>query len=295
MKFGIAPPARLGVTRLPQGRFLGWAEWGPEQGLPVLFFSGAAMGRGLGFGADVLERLGIRLIALERPGLGASDPDPHRSLGDWAGDAANFAAARELAELGIVAFSQGAPFGLACAAAGLGSALALVSGQDDLSHPDMADLLDETVAKLVREAEENPAEVESRFMEIGSADALWSLVAGYSPPVDLVVYTDPEFERVYRAALADGFNQGAGGYARDLVLAISRWPIDLGAITIPVDLWYGAQDTSPVHSPDHGATLTRRIPNARRNVLDDAGGSILWTHAAEILQTLRERMHTGSA
>ena len=68
---------------LPDGRRLGWAEWGPADGEPVLFFGGAAMGRSIGFGADALEGLGVRLISVERPGLGASDPQPGRTLGDW--------------------------------------------------------------------------------------------------------------------------------------------------------------------------------------------------------------------
>ena len=72
MEYGIAEPERLGTTDLPDGRRLGWAQWGPADGRPVLFFSGAAMGRALGFGTDVLDRHGIRLIAVDRPGLGAS-------------------------------------------------------------------------------------------------------------------------------------------------------------------------------------------------------------------------------
>lgn len=34
-------PARLGEARLPDGRLLGWAEWGPQEGTPVLLCPGA--------------------------------------------------------------------------------------------------------------------------------------------------------------------------------------------------------------------------------------------------------------
>jgi hypothetical protein len=53
-----------------------------------------------------------------------------------------------------------------------------------------------------------------------------------------------------------------------------------------VDLWYGAQDTSPVHSPDFGATLAARLPRATRTVDPGEGGSILWTRARDILARL---------
>ena len=40
----------------------------------MLFFSGAAMGSGLGFGADRLDELHVHVVAVDRPGLGGSDP-----------------------------------------------------------------------------------------------------------------------------------------------------------------------------------------------------------------------------
>lgn len=41
MTVHTATPARLGETRLPDGRLLGWAEWGPQEGTPVLLCPGA--------------------------------------------------------------------------------------------------------------------------------------------------------------------------------------------------------------------------------------------------------------
>jgi pimeloyl-ACP methyl ester carboxylesterase len=60
----------------------------------------------------------------------------------------------------------------------------------------------------------------------------------------------------------------------------------LDRIGVPVDLWYGGQDASIVHSPDHGATLAGRIPGATWHLRAEAGGSLLWTHAEEILTRL---------
>jgi pimeloyl-ACP methyl ester carboxylesterase len=115
---------------------------------------------------------------------------------------------------------------------------------------------------------------------------LWSLIMATSSELDLGVYTEPAFESAFRRAVAEGFAQGAAGYAHDFVLAMGRWPFDLADIRVPVDLWYGEHDRSTVHSPDHGATLARRLPTARRHLLAEAGGSLLWTHAEEILASL---------
>jgi pimeloyl-ACP methyl ester carboxylesterase len=283
----VTEPDRLGQTTLADGRRLGWAEWGPADGVPVLLCPGAATSRWLGFGSGVVEELGVRLISLDRPGLGASDPAPGRTLMDWAKDVEQFAVARGLPSgLRAVAFSQGAPFVLACAAAGAVSAVAVVSGGDELANPSFADRLVPDVRKLVDAVAADPAGAEVFFCGFGGAQAMWEMVFAMSGEGDRAVYTQPDFAGAYRRALEEGFAQGPAGYARDTVLTMSRWPFDPAGITVPVDLWYGGLDTSPVHSPDFGETLARRIPGSVRHFLPEAGGALLWTHAREILRSL---------
>lgn len=282
----VRAPDRLGETRLRDGRALGWAEWGPADGVPVLFCPGAATSRWLGFGADAVDALGVRLVSVDRPGLGASDADPGRTLPDFARDVADLAAARGLRGLRGVGFSQGAPFVLACAAAGVVEAAAVVSGTDELAHPDTIDGLVPEVRALVAHAVADPGAAERDFAAFGSAERMWQMVGAGSGEADRAIYTDPGFAPLFRRALAEAFARGAGGYARDTVLAMGRWPFDPGAIAVPVHLWYGALDTSPVHAPDLGERLAARIPGARRTVVPGEGGAILWTRAREILAAL---------
>ena len=110
---GVAPPDRLGTTVLPDGRRLGWSEWGPADGRPVLLCPGAATSRSLGFGSHVLDGLGVRLVSADRPGLGVSAPAPARDLSSWADDVAALVCDRELDRPAAVGYSQGAPFALA--------------------------------------------------------------------------------------------------------------------------------------------------------------------------------------
>ena len=285
----IEGPARLGESRLPDGRQLGWAEWGPPDGVPVLLCPGAATSRWLGFGAGVVDALGLRLVSVDRPGLGASDAAPGRTLLDWAGDVRELAVLRELEGLRVVGFSQGAPFALACAAQGVAVGAAVVSGSDELAAPEFADALAPDVRALVDLVAADAGGAEAMFAGFGSAEKLWELIIAGSGEGDRAVYQEPAFEAAFRRAMAEAFVQGSAGYARDTALAMGRWPFDPGAIRVPVDLWYGQQDTSPVHSPDLGATLARRIPTARRHVVPDAGGAVLWTHAEAILRSLLER------
>ncbi|MFJ4803208.1 alpha/beta fold hydrolase [Streptomyces murinus] len=286
----IDVPARLGESALSDGRLLGWAEWGPSDGTPVLLCPGAATSRWLGFGAGVVEALGVRLISVDRPGLGVSTPAPGRTFSDFAGDVRQLCVRRGLERPAVVGNSQGAPFALACAAEGVASALAVVSGADEVAMPQFASVLNADLRGLVERTACDPAGAEEFFAGF-TADAMWDMVMAGSPACDLAVYQDPDFAAGYRRALAEAFAQGPAGYARDTVLAMGRWPFALDEIAVPVDIWYGEQDTS--HSPDNGALLAARVPGARRHVVPGIGGALLWTHAEPILTRLLEKAVTG--
>lgn len=282
----VTGPERTGEQRLPGGRRLGWAEWGPRDGLPVLFCPGAGTSRHLGFGAGAVARLGVRLISLDRPGLGASGPLPGRTFADFAEDVRAFTAARGLGRPAMVGNSQGAPFALACAERDVVAALAVVSGADEVAEPRFADVLPRELRRLVDTAVADPPAAERIFAGL-TPGALREMIVSNSPECDLAVYRDPAFDAAWRRALEEGFAQGPGGYARDTALAMGRWSahgLDPSRIAVPVDLWYGEEDTG--HSPDRGAGLAARIPGAVRRTVPGAGGAVLWTHAGEILRTL---------
>ncbi|WP_432095872.1 alpha/beta fold hydrolase [Streptomyces sp. bgisy100] len=284
-------PARLGRSRLPDGRMLGWAEWGPEDGTPVVLCPGAATSRWLGLGAGAAESLGVRLVSVDRPGLGASTPAPGRSFADFAADLRQLTVLRGLGRPAVVGNSQGAPFALACAAAGVVSALAVVSGADEVAAPEFAPVLPAELRGLVERVACDPGGAEKFFAGFG-AEAMRDRVMAGSPECDLAVYREPGFAAAYRRALDEGFAQGGEGYARDTVLAMGRWPFALDGISVPVDIWYGERDTG--HSPDAGARLADRIPGARRRVVPGAGGALLWTHAEPVLAALLDRAAGGA-
>lgn len=286
MDLCVMDPVRIDTEQLSGGRSLGWAEWGPADGVPVLFSPGAATSRHLGFGAEALDALGVRLISVDRPGLGVSSPRPGRTFDDFVDDVRAFAGLRGLGRPLMVGNSQGAPFALACAAAGAVRALAVVSGGDEIAEPRFADALPGELRRLVDLAVLDPAAAEQVFAGFGS-QAMWDMVMSGSPECDLAVYQQPAFAAAYRRALDEAFAQGAAGYARDTVLAMGRWGIALADIAVPVDLWYGEKDTG--HSPDQGAGLTTRIPGAVRHLVPEAGGAVLWTHAEQVLSTLLGR------
>lgn len=249
----------------------------------------------IGFGASDLPNLGLRLMAIDRPGLGLSDPDPTKTLSSWVKDVQELIQTHDLHTVLAVGFSQGAPFAFALAGQGLVQAIAIVSGQDELTHPHLRSLLHPDVASMIEAVQQDATEFEQRFSQIATPEGLWQLIINMSVERDRALYESEPFGTAYRQALQEGFAQGAQGYARDLVNTLSPWPIKLEDITTPVDLWYGGLDASTVHSPDFGATMASRLPNASHIVDLQEGGSILWTRSRDILTKLKsQRSTTGS-
>ncbi|MCE9575375.1 MAG: alpha/beta hydrolase [Deltaproteobacteria bacterium] len=281
----ITPPDRASDLAIA-GRRVGWTEWGARDGAPVLFVTGAATSSSLGFGADAIRALGLRLICVDRAGLGRSAPDPAKSFASYARDVAAVIDALALGRPPVVAVSQGAPFAVALAGAGLVSAIAIASGQDELAHPRLRAALIPDVAAMIDAIAADADGFARTFATRVDAEGMWALVMAMSGPEDQAIYGAPEFAGPYRAALREGFAQGPDGYVRDLVLALGRWPTPPEAIEVPVHLWYGLRDTSPVHSPDFGATLATRFPRATRHALADEGGALLWTRSRELLTAL---------
>ncbi|MFF4406317.1 alpha/beta fold hydrolase [Streptomyces sp. NPDC001404] len=282
----VAPPERLGTSRMPDGRRLAWAEWGPADGIPVLLCPGGATSRRLGFGTEAVHALGVRLVSADRPGLGSSDPAPGRTLADWPDDVCALAADLGLGldGLRVVGCSQGVPFALACAARGIATATVVVSGGPDMTL--MSAYLAPEIRAMVEAVAADPSAAEAAFAAGADAEAIWAMVTGSCAAPDRALFGTPSFAAAYREALAEGFAQGPSGYARDTVLTMGRWPFDVEGITGPVDLWHGGLDTSMFHSPESGAALAEAIPTARRHVVAEAGGLVLWTHGERILREL---------
>lgn len=279
------PPERQDHIVLQDWRHLAWSEWGPIHGRPVLFCTGAGMSGSLGFAGASLVDLGARLISIDRPGLGRSDEDPRGTLLSWADDVAELVRQRELRDAVTVGFSQGAPFALQLASAGLVRAVAVVEGQDDFNHIPTFEKLDPQVIAMINGLRNDPDALKGT-LGAANPDWLWSMIMSMSSEQDQQAFGDEPFASAYRRSLEEGFSQGSAGYVRDVVNTWSPWPFKLEELRVPVHLWYGRMDISPVHSPDYGETMATRIPRARLFIETEEGSSLLWTRGEEILREL---------
>src|SRR5690606_736174 len=110
----LIPPDR--EHRLPDGRVLAYDDRGAPRGETVLYLHGTPDTRLSRHPDDgIVTRLGLRLIATDRPGLGGSDPDPASTPISVADDHAHLLDALGAERAHVVAWSAGAIFATALA------------------------------------------------------------------------------------------------------------------------------------------------------------------------------------
>lgn len=101
-----SPPQEDGTSStltLPDGRRLGYAQYGSRTGRPVLFMHGLAGSRLDGaFFHELGQQLNARIIGVDRPGMGWSTPHPTRTLLDLVKDVEHLTEHLKLEEYGVM-------------------------------------------------------------------------------------------------------------------------------------------------------------------------------------------------
>lgn len=271
---------------LPDRRRLGYAEYGAPDGSPVLFFHGAPGSRHIHADmANIATRRGIRLIAVERPGYGLSDPQPERSMLDWPGDIAALTDALGLKQFAIIGFSAGSSYALACAYSIPDQVrkIALVGAFAPLNEPGVMKGMSPTCSGLFALAQSNPDELRKTFAPLAESPAvLLAAMAASLPEWDKNEFDKraAEFEAEYTQMLRGGIE----GVATDFVLLSKDWGFPLDSISTETHLWCGTDDcnTPPAMTDYFAATL----PNSRTSMLPGEGHLSLYVHWEEILERL---------
>ena len=155
--------------KLPDGRQLGYAEYGVPTGSPVLFFHGAPGSRHIHADmANISTRHGIRLIAVERPGYGLSDLQTKRTLLDWPDDIAALTDMLGLQRFAIIGFSMGSAYALACAykLSNRVTKIALAGALAPQDVPGVMEGMSPMVSGLYALARANPDELRNTFAAV---------------------------------------------------------------------------------------------------------------------------------
>lgn len=258
------------LIRTKDGRDLAVEHFGNPHGRPVFLLHGTPGSRlGPAPRGAVLYRLGVHLIAYDRPGYGASDRLPGRSVAHVAADVATIADALGIGEFAVVGRSGGAPHALACAAllAGRAARTAALVGLAPRNAQGLdwfEGMIESNVREYVNAAAGRgllTAALERRSASI-RADPMGSVVdmhRGLSAS-DRGIVSDTGIRAMLVRNFAEGLRSSADGWVDDVMSFSSDWgfrPEDIGS---PVLLWHGEDD---VFAPaQHTRWLAEHIPGA---------------------------------
>ena len=275
---------------LADGRTLSYADYGPQSGTPVFYFHGFPGSRlDWRIVADddaMLEELGIRVIAPDRPGYGQSDFQRGRDLLDWPDDVAQLADTLGIASFSVLGLSGGGPYAAACAyklpqrvvKIGMVSSMGPADAPgttDGVSWmlPGMSPIVRRPILRLTAMGlRKDPGE----FVERSKASMA---------EVDAVLLGDPRIAEVFAAGLVEAFRQGIRAANRDARIYTRPWGFELQEIKTEVYLWHGGQDLNvPVSVARYIADL---VPGAQAKVIPTDGHLTLSRNQLrEILTTL---------
>ena len=279
---------------LKDGRTLGYAEYGAPQGKIIFEFHGNPSSRlGSALFDEAAQRLGVRVIGIDRPGMGLSDYKPGRKLLDWPDDVVELADNLGIDRFPIVGGSGGVPSTLACAYKFPErlTATGILFGPRPLGTPGATDGWSRSRRIQAFLGRNGPGWVGSlamravaRVMRNNPDSALTKLFKELPKP-DRDSFNIPGVRQQYIDTIREAFRSGTRGVAVDYALSMKSWGFRLEDITIEAQLWHGEDDT--VVPPAMGRYLAKTIPNCEARFLPNEGHfSLLPNYVEEIVNTL---------
>jgi pimeloyl-ACP methyl ester carboxylesterase len=281
-------------VRLANGRTLAYAEYGDPSGRPVLYCHGWGASRLTRHPDDALTAsLGVRLVTVDRPGVGGSSFQPRRRLLDWPVDMAQLADQLGLRRFAVFGHSGGGPFALACGAAipERLTAIAVACGFAPMDRPGATEGMRKDMARamplmrrlpwlarpmltsLPRQYRKDP----ERAFEKQFGQGL--------PAADRAALAQPDIHTNILQSAVEALRPGSKGMAQEMPLFMGRpWGFRPEQVQSEVSLWYG--DADPLTPPQMGEYLAGAIPQSHLTVYPGEGHMVYINHWAEILRTL---------
>jgi pimeloyl-ACP methyl ester carboxylesterase len=294
------PPRAEGRFFLSGGRRLGYAEFGDPSGSVVLWFHGTPGGRRQFplVGRRAAEKLGLRVVVVERAGSGLSDSHVYEQVGDWGADMVHVADALGADRLGVVGLSGGGPYALSCAAtsglSGRVAAVAVLGGVTPSVGPDAATRgaieLARTFSSALSTLRRPLAAATTGLLMpiIPIAHVAYRGFSSLMPDGDKRVFADPEIEAMF----VDDIVLAAHGRFQALIddarLFGRDWGFRLADIKVPVRWWHG--DADPIVTFDDAKAAAARLPNAELILMPDESHLGGFAAADDVLEFLRSHL-----
>jgi pimeloyl-ACP methyl ester carboxylesterase len=282
--------------KLPDGRVLGYAEYGDSLGYPIFYFHGGQESRlSSKFMDSTAKKLNIRIISPDRPGVGISTFQENRQFLDWGNDIAELADFLGLNKYSIFGLSGGAPHVLACLISDSSRIenASIVSGATPYDYKGTLKGMWFPVKLIHWFASWKNDKQLRKFMQndfdglVNKPEKRIKQFQNYLPAPDKKLMTEhPEYGWEFIEGSKESYKQGIDAVVQEWKLYVSDWKMELSLIHSPVSLWYGSSDKmAPTY---RGHYYKKELPNSKLKVIDNEGHfSLIRNHLEEILTELK--------
>ncbi|HEV7723350.1 MAG TPA: alpha/beta hydrolase [Iamia sp.] len=271
----VTPPRLEGTISVGPKRRLGFAEFGPHDGRAVVWLHGTpGARRQIPQEARALAHdLGLRIIGIDRPGIGSSTAHLYPNVLGFAADLATVADSLGVEDMAVIGLSGGGPYALAAAHAlpDRVVAAAVLGGVAPTKGPDAirGGLVDLGVrlAPLVALTHVPTGIFLTGAVRLARpiASPGLDLYARLSPAGDRALLRRPEFKAMFLDDLLNGSRKQLSAPLADVLLFTKDWGFRVGDITVPVRWWHG--DADHIIPFAHGEHMVALLPDAELHVL----------------------------
>ena len=272
----VRRPALEGTVAVRADRRMSFAEYGPRSGPAIVWMHGTPGARRQ-IPLEVREyadRQGVRIIGLDRPGIGSSTPYLYPDVLDWTRDLELVLDTLAVDTVRLIGLSGGGPYALAAGAAlpervhgvGVLGGVAPTRGEDAVEGGPIR--LAVALAPLLVAARVPLGIALTQTIRLVRplAGPALDLYAAVQPPGDKNLLSRPEFKAMFLDDLLNGSRRQTSAPVNDLILFTRPWGFALADVTVPVRWWHG--DADHIVPFAHGRHVVDRLPDATLTVID---------------------------
>jgi pimeloyl-ACP methyl ester carboxylesterase len=287
--------------RLADGRRLSYRLTGPADGIPVVYCHGAIgtpVCRSVDLEATTSE-LGVRHIAVSRPGIGGSDPSRGRTLLEFADDVNELIDALAIERFAVAGVSAGGPYALALARR-LPERVIRVAVCSSLSPlcvphraPGMPRRIRLALMVLARAPRVCAAAGDLALPVIRRhPELLARVIEAHAAAGERHRLRQPEERFAAATSFLDASEAGVRGMVEDYLVYSHPWGFSPSEVRSEVQLWHGIDD--PLVPIEHALQLAITIPSCRVFFAPDEGHHFFRRRLRAILALLVGReQHAG--
>ncbi|GHJ60559.1 hypothetical protein NOK12_30770 [Nocardioides sp. OK12] len=269
-------PALEGSVAVREGRRLSFAEFGSPRGRAVVWMHGTPGARRqipLEARRWALEH-GVRIIGVDRPGIGSSTPHLYPDLLDWTHDLRLLLDALAVDTFHLVGLSGGGPYVLAAGAAmpDRVHGVAVLGGVAPTVGPDAAEggpiRLAVRLAPLLRAGRVPLGIAVHQLIRVARpvAGSCIDLYAALQPDGDRTLLSRPEFRAMFVDDILNGNRFQSTAPLNDLLLFCRDWGFSPADVRVPVRWWHG--DDDHIVPLRHGRHVVDLLPDATLQVIE---------------------------